>query len=90
MKRSLGVLFSLIFLLLLSQLSYAGVRTVYSINDSWQFRFGETCEGNEGWNVVSVPHTWNDQDCLDDAPGYTRGKGWYRKKLYVDKEMASQ
>lgn len=90
MKRSLGVLFSLIFLLLLSQLSYAGVRTVYSINDSWQFRFGETCEGNEGWNIVSVPHTWNDQDCLDDAPGYTRGKGWYRKKLYVDKEMASQ
>lgn len=90
MKRSLGVLFSLIFLLLLSQLSYAGVRTVYSINDSWQFRFGEACEGNEGWNIVSVPHTWNNQDCLDDAPGYTRGKGWYRKKLYVDKEMASQ
>ncbi len=35
------------------------------------------------WQKVSLPHTWNAADVLDDAPGYYRGVGWYRKTLTV-------
>lgn len=90
MKNNVKYLLCAFVLLLFCQQNYAKGRTVHSINDSWQFRFSETCEGNEGWTIVSVPHSWNDKDCLDDVSRYTRGKGWYRRNLYVDKEMASQ
>ena len=90
MKNSVKYLLCAFVLLLFCQQNYAKGRTVHSINDSWQFRFSETCEGNEGWTIVSVPHSWNDKDCLDDVSRYNRGKGWYRRNLYVDKEMASQ
>jgi beta-galactosidase len=35
------------------------------------------------WQRVSLPHTWNATDVLDDTPGYYRGVGWYRKTLVV-------
>jgi beta-galactosidase len=35
------------------------------------------------WEKVSLPHTWNATDVLDDTPGYYRGVGWYRKTLFV-------
>ena len=31
------------------------------------------------WDAVSLPHTWNQFDSRDEAPGYWRGIGWYRK-----------
>lgn len=62
-------------------------RSVYSINDGWLFRLGATNQGEEGWEIVSLPHTWNDKDCLDDIPGYTRTIGWYKKTINVDKSM---
>lgn len=35
------------------------------------------------WQPVSLPHTWNATDVLDDPPGYYRGVGWYQKTLVV-------
>ncbi len=35
------------------------------------------------WEQVSLPHTWNATDVLDDTPGYYRGVGWYKKTLFV-------
>ena len=45
-------------------------RITYSINDSWQFRLGTSDIGKEGWSTVSIPHTWNAEDCVDDFPGF--------------------
>ena len=51
----------------------AAMATVkYSINEHWLF-----WQGNEepsgvpanSWQVVDLPHTWNDRDAMDDAPG---------------------
>ncbi|QKG54431.1 glycoside hydrolase family 2 TIM barrel-domain containing protein [Hymenobacter sp. BRD67] len=64
-------------------------RVVQSINSNWQF-----CKGNgqdfaqlppppAAWERVSIPHTWNITDVLDDQPGYYRGVGWYRKTVFV-------
>ncbi len=78
--------FLLIFCFLLSNLGYS--RVVRSINDSWNFKFGGSISDNTGWSIVSIPHTWNDKDCLDDTPRYARGKGWYKKTIEINSEMS--
>jgi beta-galactosidase len=39
-----------------------------------------------GWDAINLPHTWNQYDSMDEAPGYWRGIGWYRKHF----KLASQ
>ena len=36
---------------------------------------------------VKLPHTWNVTDPFDDAPSYSRGIGWYRKRIELDKKL---
>ena len=38
------------------------------------------------WEAIHLPHTWNAFDSMDEAPGYWRGIGWYRKHF----RLASQ
>ena len=64
-------------------------RITYSINDSWQFRLGTSDIGEDGWSMVSIPHTWNAEDCVDDFSGFYRGTGWYRKNIQLDSVMLS-
>lgn len=55
---------------------------VISINDHWQFiRAADTINGR--WMPVTIPHSWNTSDVMDDEPGYYRGKGWYKRKLTI-------
>ncbi|RZK46628.1 MAG: beta-galactosidase, partial [Hymenobacter sp.] len=67
----------------------AAQRLVQSISDNWLFSkdlatFEASSEPQAPrWEKVSLPHTWNAADVLDDAPGYYRGVGWYRKTLFV-------
>ena len=58
-------------------------RITYSINDSWQFRLGTSDVGEDGWSIVSIPHTWNTEDCVDDSPGFHRGTGWYLSLIHI-------
>lgn len=37
-----------------------------------------------GGEIVHIPHTWNQKDALDDAPGFYRGSGWYRYQFTID------
>lgn len=74
-------------ILIISIILNLNSRTIYSINEGWKFRLGATNSGEDGWQSVSLPHTWNDKDCLDDIPGYTRTLGWYKKSINIDKSM---
>ncbi len=56
----------------------AGRKTI-SLNDQWEFN-----KENGPVEKVNIPHTWNDKDVLDDAPGYYRGLGIYKRKLKLD------
>ncbi len=67
-----------IFFVLLSVSLQATVK--YTINEGWEFRL----DGGAQWEVVNLPHTWNNKDAVDDVPGYYRGVGWYRKSLFID------
>jgi beta-galactosidase len=59
------------------------------LNADWSFYRGEIGNGAApsldvaGWAAVSLPHTWNDADTLDDERGYYRGPGWYRRSLEI-------
>ena len=35
------------------------------------------------WDAINLPHTWNQFDSRDEAPGYWRGIGWYRKHFLL-------
>ena len=67
-------------------------RVVLPLNDDWQFT-KDNYVVNAGdnktikWQQVTLPHTWNIDDVMDDVPGYYRGVAWYRKKLPVDKTL---
>jgi beta-galactosidase len=62
----------------------------YTINEGWKFRLGDKAENrlrncdDSNWEIISIPHTWNNKDAADDEPGYYRGIGWYRKSLFID------
>lgn len=57
------------------------------INEGWSFRRGDAADAavasTSGWERVTLPHTWNDQDSIDDEPGYYQGPGWYRIAVNV-------
>ena len=66
------------------------VRTSISFQTGWFFCKGEVENAasptlnHDSWQVVSIPHTWNDKDVLADGKrGYYRGIGWYRKSFSI-------
>lgn len=36
------------------------------------------------WDSISLPHTWNQWDAVDNTPGYRRDASWYLRSLMVD------
>lgn len=63
---------------------FAQNRIVQSINTNWQFYKGDTIANNKVvWETVSIPHSFNKLDVLDDEPGYYQGITWYKKTIYV-------
>jgi len=65
-------------------------RKVTSINSLWKFQKGEVildkiASDTSNWEIINLPHTWNDKDVLADGKrGYYRGVGWYHKTLFFD------
>lgn len=60
-----------------------------SINSNWEFVLNDTLlfseiKNLENWQTINLPHTWNDEDIMDDVEGYKRGIGWYRKDMYLE------
>jgi beta-galactosidase len=56
------------------------LRQKISLNQFWQFCKSDTSK-QSAWQPVTLPHTWNDKDVIDEEPGYYRGTGWYKRKL---------
>src|SRR6478736_8184122 len=90
------ILYSIILILLSCSVS-AQSRIKQSINTSWQFHKGELNvtqlkSPDTNWETISLPHSYNTHDVLDDEPDYYRGDTWYKKAIYVpsswrDKEV---
>ena len=60
------------------------MREIININEGWSFskeqkELPTACE--ESWEVVDLPHTWNQYDGQDGGSDYYRGACWYVKEL---------
>lgn len=64
---------------------FAQNRLSKTINSNWDFYKGDikSSANQVSWEKVSVPHSWNTLDVMDDEPGYYRGPGHYKKTLYI-------
>ncbi len=70
-----------------AQQSVAGSGNVVQLNHGWIFAKDSSASRlpskNLSWQPVSLPHTWNIADVMDDVPGYYRGVGWYQRQLAI-------
>lgn len=69
---------------------------VKNINNNWKFYKGGfeiynskpiediLLSEDTAWETINIPHTWNNIDATDYAPGYYRGIGWYKKTIIID------
>ncbi len=58
----------------------------YTINENWRFFKGDTISSSKDSKLISFPHTWNNEDAVDDTPGFYRGIGWYCRNLFIGDE----
>jgi beta-galactosidase len=70
-------------------------RHIETINDSWQFYKGHienpfSKETTFNWEKITIPHSWNTKDILDDKDGYYRGEGWYKKIVTIPQVYENQ
>ncbi|KIO78932.1 hypothetical protein TH53_01015 [Pedobacter lusitanus] len=73
--------------------SYAQSKLI-SLNEQWKFSKDQTSaekpSSGLNWQNLSIPHTWNAEDVIDDTPGYYRGTGWYKRKLKLDVSLKNK
>ncbi|WP_264521077.1 glycoside hydrolase family 2 TIM barrel-domain containing protein [Flavobacterium sp. N1994] len=68
----------------------------YTINESWKFSQVDSKDNSKNnidtkaWSEVSMPHTWNAKDAIDDVPGFFQGPCWYRKDLFIGNESLNK
>lgn len=67
----------------------ASPHTTNSINESWKFSKGDFQNAynkdfdDSLWGNITIPHTWNKADAIDEIPGFYRGTGWYRRSITI-------
>ncbi|WP_282122017.1 glycoside hydrolase family 2 TIM barrel-domain containing protein [Algibacter mikhailovii] len=64
------------------------VRHIETINEAWHFYKGSiedpfSNNNKISWEKVTIPHSWNTRDILDDEKGYYRGEAWYKKTMTI-------
>lgn len=71
--------------LLLAVGTVSGQRQLTSFNDGWRYLEdrAQAPAGlpENGWQTVTLPHTWNQWDATDNLPGYRRDVSWYQRSL---------
>lgn len=59
-----------------------------NINHDWQYLEKNATnlseleiDGQQGWQSIHLPHTWNATDTVDATPGYRRSASWYSRTI---------
>lgn len=64
----------------------------YTINEAWKFSTVDSIESykasfsDKNWSTISIPHTWNSEDAVDETLGFYRGACWYRRNVFIGNE----
>ncbi|MDH7600209.1 MAG: hypothetical protein QHH07_11345, partial [Sedimentisphaerales bacterium] len=97
-------LVTIIACMILTQLALAEGRLVLNLNPDWRFTKADPPGAvdpefdDKAWELVSLPHTYNDIDTFDDwsVPGHRgeqdqwSGRTWYRKALDIPADWAGK
>jgi len=64
-------------------------RRIENINSDWQYFENNLTDVNSlasqsAWQTIDLPHTWNQWDAVDNAPGYRKDASWYQKEIFID------
>ena len=64
-------------------------RITENLNQDWQYLENNTmslstAKEMDGWENVTLPHSWNAFDATDVEAGYRRDASWYKKNLNID------
>lgn len=71
-------------------------RILISQDRGWQFARdtsqypGANNVKQSNWETISLPHTWNIDDIMDDTPGYYQGVSYYRKRITIPASMTGR
>lgn len=88
-------IFAIVFMIgkaVFAQQNKSSFSVNYTINESWKFSKVDSNENYKAtfsdvdWKSVTIPHTWNNEDAVDETPGYYRGACWYRRNFIIGKE----
>jgi beta-galactosidase len=91
-KIGLFLLFLIKILFISVEMEAQNSNVNYTINENWRFFKGDTIsskndkESKKNYELVSLPHTWNNEDAVDQAPGFYRGIGWYCRNIFIGDE----
>ncbi|HTR80995.1 MAG TPA: glycoside hydrolase family 2 TIM barrel-domain containing protein [Bacteroidota bacterium] len=68
------------------------LRQVYSLDKNWKYlqddvqSVTELSTSKAPWVDVTLPHTWNATDAVDQVPGYRRSAGWYKREIFIPEQ----
>lgn len=74
----------------------ATAKDYIDINNGWRFQGSAVSNGQstslntDGWQQVTLPHSWNALDGQDGGGNYRRGDGWYRKQVMIPASASGQ
>ena len=75
---------------------FLGYRESFNITN-WKFYKGDIHSAEsgdkiseQGWESVTIPHTWNAKDVLTEGDHCYQGVGWYRSSFDLPKEQKSR
>jgi beta-galactosidase len=91
-KIGLSLLFLIKMLFISAEMDAQTSNTNYTINENWRFFKGDTIsnknekESKKNYELISLPHTWNNEDAVDQTPGFYRGIGWYCRNIFIGDE----
>ena len=64
-------------------------RQLFLLNKDWQYleqsllNVTDSRGEDLNWQIIDLPHTWNNLDVTDHNPGYRRDESWYAKDLFI-------
>jgi beta-galactosidase len=91
-KIGLFLLFLIKILFITAKMEAQNSNVNYTINENWRFFKGDTIssknekESKKNYELVSLPHTWNNEDAVDQTPGFYRGIAWYCRTIFIGDE----
>jgi len=75
-----------------AQINQSNQEINYTINEAWKFSKENNPDSykidfsDANWSNIAIPHTWNNEDAMDETPGFYRGACWYRRSVFIGNE----